>query len=340
MRYFVEQDSRLPHDAAITRTIYLSDVLEAQSVTISTRPGRLRAKRIHGSQVNIRVHQEASVEAMDVDNEGAAIDISSLYVAGSASANLVAESSSTAQTSIRCKSHHGHVNAQTGGRVELGGANGSFNVDCQGDTCIHINSVAPNSISMVTARDGLSLTMDRKLMADLRLLNGVVDVRDLVRSVLLEDDELTLKKGLRQRDEDDNAVVDMTISVITSSFTEVPLVGSGSSFSRVNYVQGYMDNKSYEPDSCFEQKGSKIRLQGAASQQAALRGFSDLSDEQTRPLVVGTSVGPIVVESLSWLGATARRYGLEDSETKPVLGRQATRRGRVVVETEKVLPKD
>ena len=337
MRYFVEQDPRLPHNAAITRTIYLSDVLEAQSVTISTRPGRLRAKRIHGSQVDIRVHQEASVEAMDVDDEGAAIDISSLYVAGSGSANLVAESSSTVRTSIRCKSHHGHVNAQANGRVELGGANGSFDVDCQGDACIHIDSLAPDSISMVTAHDGLSLTMDRKLVADLRLLNGVVDVRDLARSVLLEDDELTLEKGLRQRDESDHAVVDTPISVITSSFTEVPL-GSGSSFSRVNYVQGYVDNKSHEPDSRFEQKGGKISLQGAASQ--ALRGFSDSSDEQARPLVVGTSEGPIVVESLSWLGAIARRYGLEDSETKPDLGRQATRRGRVVVETEKALPKD
>ena len=65
-----------------TGTIYSSDVLEAQSVTISTRSGRVRAKRIHGSQVEIRVHQEASAEAMDGDDEGASIDISSLKKQG------------------------------------------------------------------------------------------------------------------------------------------------------------------------------------------------------------------------------------------------------------------
>ena len=317
-------------------TIHSSDVLEAQIVTMSTLPGRVRAKRIHGSQVEIRVHQDRSMEPMDIDDEGASIDISSLYIAGSGSANLVAESSSTVKTSIRCKSHHGHVNAQANRRVELGGANGSFDVDCQGEATVHIDSLAPDSISIASSHEGLLLTMDRKLEADLRLFSGSADV-DMARSVLLEDDELRVERGLRKYDESDHAVADEPISVVTSAFTEVPLE-SGKTCSRLNYIQGYVENRSLEPDSRFEQKGGKIRLEGAASQ--ALRGFSDSSNEQLRPLVVGVSAGRIAVESLSWLGAIARRYGLEESERKPELGRQATRRGRVALEGDDTLRKD
>ncbi|KAI2514037.1 hypothetical protein MHU86_421 [Fragilaria crotonensis] len=310
-------------------TVYSSEVLEAQSVAVSTLPGRVRAKRIHGSQVEIRVRQEQNVEPIDIDDEGASIDISSLYIAGSGSANLVAESSSTVKTSIRCKSHHGHVNAQATHRIELGGANGSFDVDCQGEASVHIDSLAPDSISIASSHKGLLLTMDRKLEADLRLFSGSADVRELARSVLLEDDELRLERGLRQYDVSDNAVADKPIAVVTSAFTEVPL-GSGKTSARLNYIQGYVENKSLEPDSRFEQKGGKIRLEGAAGQ--ALHGFSDSANKQVRPLVVGVSAGRIDVESLSWLGAIARRYGLEESERKPELGRQATRRGRVGLE--------
>jgi len=98
-------------------------------------------------------------------------------------------------------------------------------------------------------------------------------------------------------------------------------------------VQGHVDNQSHEPDSRFEQQqqlggGGKIRLEGAATQ--ALHGFASSDDALIveRPLVVGASEQRIAVESLSWLGAIARRYGLEEGERKGDLGRQATRRGR------------
>ena len=286
-------------------------------------------------QVHHQIHEEGDVALMDEDDDGAAIDISSLYVSGSGSANLVAESvgggtSSTTIKSIRCKSHHGHLNAQGDHKVELGGTNGSFDVDCKGEACIHIDSLASDSISIASTQERLSLTMDRKLTADLRLVSGE-NVRDLARSVLLEDDEQSLEEGLQEYK---SRPVGEPISVVTSAFTEVPLK-SGVSFTHLNYVQGYVENKSLEPDSRYEQKGGKIRLEGAANQ--ALHGFTS-SEKEIRPLVIGTSEGRIAIESLSWLGAIARRYGLEESERQGDLGRQATRRGRAL--DEPVLPKE
>jgi hypothetical protein len=319
-----------------TGTIYASDVLEAQHLTISTSYGRVRAKRIHGSQVVVQVHdhhyQKDDVALMDEDDDGAVIDISSLYVSGSGSANLVAESSGAVQSdattkSIRCKSHHGHVNVQGDHMVELGGANGSFDVDCKGEASIHIDSLASDSISIASTQKKLSLTMDRKLIADLRLVSGA-NVRDLARSVLLEDEEHSLEEGLHQYQ---SRPAREPISVVTGAFTEVPLK-SGATFTHLNYVQGFVDNKSLEPDSRFEQKGGKIRLDGAANQ--ALNGFT-FSDKAIRPLIVGASEGRIAVESLSWLGAIARRYGLEESEREGDLGRQATRRGRTLNEPDR-----
>jgi hypothetical protein len=304
-----------------TGTIYASDVLEAQNLSVSTRPGRVRAKRIHGSHVDITVHHDEGSgggETMGEDDEGAAIDISSLYISSNGSANLVAESSgNTNNKSIRLKSHHGHVNAKANQVIELGGANGSFDVDTKSEAHVHIDSLSPDSISVASAQERLSLTMDRKLTADLRLMSGD-NVVDLARSVLLEDEEDSVQEGLQEHESQSG----QPISVITSAFTEEPL--STTTFTHLNYMQGYVDNQSLEPDSRFEQKGGKIRLEGAANQ--ALHGFSSSGEE--RPLVVGASEGRISVESLSWLGAIARRYGLEESERSGDLGRQATRRGR------------
>lgn len=323
---------------AMNGTIYASDLLEAQRLSLSS--SRLRAKRIHGSHLDVQVKQkEGQVTAiMDADDEGAAIDISSLYVSGNGETNLVAQSAS--EKSIRCKSNHGHVNAQANGLIEMGGINGSFDVSTDGEAHVHIDSLSPDSISVVTCQEALLLTVDRKLEADLRLVSGT-NVQGLARSVLLEeDDEELIVQGLKEHDEtlSSSSASTPPISVVTSAFTEKALstAAGTSTFDSLSYVQGHVDNQSFEPDSRFEQQqnlgGGKIRLEGAATQ--ALKGFGSSDDDDAdivRPLVVGASEKRIAVESLSWLGAIARRYGLEEGERKEDLGRQATRRGRDLV---------
>jgi hypothetical protein len=316
--------------------IYASDLLEAQRLSLSSG-GRVRAKRIHGSQLDIHVNQQQSssstqvdTQLMDADDEGAAIDISSLYVSGTGETNLVAQSLSTSNSSIRCKSNHGHVNAKANHQIDMGGVNGSFDVaSTEGEAHVHIDSLSSESISIVTSKKMLLLTLDRKLEADLRLVCGE-SVQELGRSVLLEDDEESIRQGLQQHQEGGPL---LPISVVTSAFTEKALSGTEEPLTNLSYVQGHVDNQSLEPDSRFEQQqhlgGGKIRLEGAANQ--ALHGFAsndDGDDGIERPLVVGASEERIAVESLSWLGAIARRYGLEESDRKEDLGRQATRRGR------------
>lgn len=306
-------------------TIYSSDLLEAQHLNIRTSPGRLRAKRIHGTDVNVEVHQTSEgSELMDEDDEGAAIDISSLYISGSGDASLVATTQDSSNKAIRCKSHHGHVNAESDGVVELGGVNGSFDVNSGKESHIHVDSLALDSISVVSSQSRIGLTMDRKLQSDLRLVTGF-GTQEMARSLLLEDDETVIQQGLQQHDDDgDSQTASEAISVITSAFTEEPLPDQDS-FQHLQYKQGYIDNKSMEPDSRFEQGAGKIRFEGAAQQ--ALDGFSS-SGAAERPLIVGAcESGRISVESLSWLGAIARRYGLEEGQ-RSNLGRQATRRGR------------
>ena len=309
--------------------IFASDLLEAQNVNLQARH-RVRAKRMHGSEVDIEIGQqffeenkeellEGAGETFDDDDDGAMIDISSLYITGSGVANLNADSPSSLNAkAIRCKSNHGHVNANANGQIELGGVNGSFDVLSHSEAHIHIDSLSNDSISVVTGDKLLSLTMDRKLESDIRLAS-INDAHDVARSVLLEEEDKDVHEGLK-----DNANPGgQPITIITSCFQpdEIP-----ESLNDIHYAQGRVDNESMEPDSRFEQLkgGGKIRLDGAATQ--ALSGFSDA--DTGRPLVVGACKQRIVVESMSWLGAIARRYGLQEEEGRDRLGRQATRRGR------------
>mmetsp|Transcript_2999 Transcript_2999/g.3397 ORF Transcript_2999/g.3397 Transcript_2999/m.3397 type:complete len:667 (+) Transcript_2999:28-2028(+) len=117
------------------------------------------------------------------------------------------------------------------------------------------------------------------------------------------------------------------------------------------FVDGWIENTTSEPDSRFDRKlrggfesadargvGGKIRLEEAHSQ--ALYGFappSKVSPTETasgrtfaRPLLAVSSPGKITLETLSWLGNIARRYGLDDTRNEDDLGRQATRRKRLV----------
>ena len=106
-----------------------------------------------------------------------------------------------------------------------------------------------------------------------------------------------------------------------------------------------MKNRSGEPDARSDVRGrGKINVDGAASQ--ALHGFqrggkqsssSPSSSSPTShappttlpPLLAVATDGIIVLESLSWFGSIARRYGLEEGESKKDVGRQAGRLPRL-----------
>lgn len=135
------------------------------------------------------------------------------------------------------------------------------------------------------------------------------------------------------------------ISVPNESFTDNQ--SFASSDGTIEYTDGWIENKSHEPDSRFEMKTSgnksvgKIRMEGAANQ--ALHHFSTPSGKPEgagtdgsvesahaiRPLIAAATAGKISVETLSWLGAIARRYGLDEKGRD--LGRQASRRGRQIM---------
>lgn len=343
----------------LSNTISATDLIEAQKLDISTR-GRVRAKKVHGSQVNIQVDGTDTIDASfsptnDVDDEGSLVDISSIYVAGSGSANVFVSSTvSPEKRAVRIKSHHGHVSVETNvppcstatePSVELGGVNGSFDAKIQipeSSTTqqgmmagrIHVDSLSPDSVSVVSANDGdVSLTLDRKVEADLRLLSSS-EIVSFDSSVLLQDDNpdhiLTALRNLDskpQRKSEESRIRTET-DAFTSRTTE-------HTFQNIDFVDGWVDNKSNEPDSRFDlmSKGGKIQLQGAAEQ--ALKGFSSShkgESEITRPLVAVATSGNIALESLSWFGAIARRYGLE--EDRDDLGRTATRSGRQLVPKE------
>lgn len=108
----------------------------------------------------------------------------------------------------------------------------------------------------------------------------------------------------------------------------------------IEYTQGTMKNRSGEPDSRFDVRSrGKINIDGAASQ--ALHGFqgkkqqhegtttssgglSSLSSAQSVPLLAVATDGRIKLETLSWFGSIARRYGLEEEDATRRVGRQAS----------------
>ena len=115
----------------------------------------------------------------------------------------------------------------------------------------------------------------------------------------------------------------------------------------LEYTQGTMTNRSGEPDSRFDiqqqsSRGGKINIVGAASQ--ALHGFRGKKQQQNDenasdsssssaaplPLLAVASDGTITLETLSWFGSIARRYGLEEEKGgQGGVGRQASRLPRL-----------
>jgi len=216
---------------------------------------------------------------------------------------------------------------------------------------IHIGSLSPGQVSILTSdRGDLGMTFDRKVESDVRLLScpfvSELDVGDIMGENEGENEEelhdalethdtnatdYNIASGSSRNRRREDSRLPHNISIQTSAFKE------GSRFDRDNieYMQGNMLNNSKEPDSRFEMKntagsGGKIRIEGAASQ--ALWGHSGEkseggSDDDSNsgnndgPLVVAVTDGFINVESLSWFGAIARRYGVAEEEKN--LGRQA-----------------
>lgn len=310
----------------------------------------------------------------DADDEGSIVDISALFVGGDGGATIQVEDHVISRRAVRVKSNHGpllvktrnltgpsETNIFTGERypaIELGGINGQCEVQSiqnvtpdnqNGKSCmIHIDSLSPESVSLVVVDGGgdIALTVDRKVEVDVRLLSLAGTRADsLIESGELladeEDDEMVVKvlqelPGESHSTTATGTLDDERIHVSTKAFTRKPLCFQADS---VSYVEGYVLNKSAEPDSRFERRtrhdrGSigKISLDGAADQ--ALKRFTapnenennNASDDPSRPLFAVVGTGEVSLETVSWLGAIARRYGLNEKGT--VVGRTASRRGR------------
>lgn len=352
--------------------IYAADVLEAQKLTLRTS-GRIRAKQIHGNQIDIRINssakrQEESVTKLwESDDEGSLVDISSLYVSGNGGANVsVVGPRRPQRRAIRIKSHHGPIRTETSNLsvpiednpmngqiyplVELGGVNGNCEVSIEDtlhekkenknwNTCmVHVDSLSPDSVSLITVDSGgVAVTLDRKAEADLRLLScSSAECLIETGAMLAEEEDPNLLLQIVQNLPKGPALTtagQQRISVETSAFTARPV---GFATAHVEYVDGWTENKSAEPDSRFERKSNgatgsvgKIRMDGAAEQ--ALHGFSSSKAETgqpiyQRPLIAVAGTGIVKVETVSWLGAIARRYGLDEDHREA--GRTASRRGR------------
>ena len=332
-------------------TVLAANLLEAQKLNIDTR-GRVRAKRIHGNHIHVKVDRKersaSFVSTNDVDDEESLLDISSLYVASSGSADLsVSSAMAPERRAVRVKSHHGHVAVETNVPpsntdpcVELGGVNGSFDVLIRNPSFtkalagrINVDSLARESVSVLSADAGdVSITLDRKVEADLRMVSSSEIHSFETRAILLEDDDPNhIESALQDLDaKSTRANSDTKISIETNAFTART---NDKAYRNIDYVDGWVENKSNEPDSRFDlmTKGGKIQLQGAAEQ--ALQGFSSSGGGNiARPLVAIATNGTIALESLSWFGAIARRYNLD--EERDDLGRTATRSGRPLVPKE------
>ncbi len=195
--------------------------------------------------------------------------------------------------------------------VELGGINGNCEVNIEKTTtvsssssssqeeedndwssCIlHVDSLSPQSVSLATVDKGnIALTIDRKVESDLRLLSTKDPSCIVETSALLAEEENSslIVDVLRHlpsnqtsstatNNESDNTV--NPISISTRAFTK--RIEESFQGGDLQYVEGWVENKSDEPDSRFERKlrgdshsvgaVGKVRLDGAANQ--ALNSF-------------------------------------------------------------------
>lgn len=357
--------------------IYIKNAIEARTVHINASQ-RVRARMINGSDIQIQASPSNTIRSnkLDEDDEGAVIDIGSLYIShggGDSEAQLNVDANNLSDASsggiVRVKSNHGHVtiNAKVTSNpvandtplVDLGGVNGSCDVLIEASeksrnlertpkknlaNRIHFDAFTPESISTITSRGHVgctSITIDRKLDAELRLLGSAATLPYDVDAHLLSSDEpediKSILNGLNRLSSQNNAQQQQldSISIETDTF-QASDDGIQTTSSAVQYTIGTVKNRSGEPDSRFDiQSRGKINKDGAASQ--ALHGFhskpkedivTDDEHEESEnilPLLSVATDGNIKLETLSWLGSIARRYGLEENQ-QITLGRQASRK--------------
>ena len=364
-------DNTRPNNENSKGVIYIKKAIEARTVHINASQ-RVRARMINGSNVDIQVNPSKSLSSkLDEDDEGAVIDIGSLYIShgsGDSEAMLNVDATNLDGSEcgmVRVKSNHGHVTIHAKVNknaaspkiplIDLGGVNGSCDVLLESSQLssvsngkdmivnrIHFDAFTPQSISTITCRGKIgdtSVTVDRKLDAELRLLSSVKSEANLLDTVdahsLTSDDENDIQAAMQNLDNVVNQHSEQrstnSISIETDAFENNDSPSPGLS-SKVQYIEGIMKNCSGEPDSRFDlaSKG-KINKDGAAMQ--ALNGFHSNADKDTNensqdsvlPLLTVATDGKIKLETLSWLGSIARRYGLEENQ-KIALGRQASRK--------------
>ena len=220
-------------------------------------------------------------------------------------------------------------------------------------TRVHFDSLSPDSISTIKSshlvgKAGeamVNVTVDRKVEADIRLLALNIDKSESMSKIdmdLLTSDELDdVASALLNLNEyvhkDGNCIAAKTtesIYIETESFdpmTENKMLPDSQCF---DYKQGTIRNRSGEPDSRFDIRSSpspsrgKINIDSAASQAlSGFQGFFENDDDCHLPLLAVATNGKIKLETLSWLGSIARRYGLEEGGQE--LGRTASRRPRL-----------
>jgi hypothetical protein len=165
--------------------------------------------------------------------------------------------------------------------------------------------------------------------ADLRFLtSSEINTFDTRSSLLQDDDPLHLSVALQELDAKSVSSDESRIQIATDSLSA--RVDDNNVYQNIQYLDGYVENKSNEPDSRFDVKmGGKIRLKGATQQ--ALDGFA-ASEGALRPLLAISTNGSIELESLSWFGAIAQRHGLDEEHDN--FGRTASRSGRPLVPRE------
>jgi hypothetical protein len=238
---------------------------------------------------------------------------------------------------------------------------------------VHFDALSPESISQITSCGILlqsmnddyntnissltSITMDRKLESEIRLLSAseyTVDAHDItsedvhdINNTLLtiaKEKTMPLIFGDRQQQEhplitiETDAYIDGEYDSLDEG-VEQTLNSPHHHGGMVQYMQGTMSNRSGEPDARSDMRGKgKINVDGAALQ--ALQGFqsgkkqssSSTSSSVLLPLLAVATDGGIKLETLSWFGSIARRYGLDATEADSKkdellgsLGRQARR---------------
>ncbi|GKY95443.1 hypothetical protein MPSEU_000505900 [Mayamaea pseudoterrestris] len=307
----------------------------------------------------------------DIDDEGSIVDISSLFISGDGGATILVNGRDyqLEKRVVRIKSHHGPLQVLLDGckrpnncrddgslypLLELGGVNGSTQVSignspvtpiydgkdrwiaCQ----CHVDSLSEDSVSLLSVdRGDIQLTLDRKVESDLRLasLTTRTCIDEVAALLADEEDDEILERVLSNIPDDVTKTCEQaenSVAIDTDAYTSQSSLSTKS----LRYECGWVENTSNEPDSRFELKrqGSVGKIRIATAADHALQGFSSNESSNSmihgRPLIAAVTTGQITAETVSWIGAIARRYGLVEDGHE--LGRTSGRHGRNIIPKE------